>query len=271
MLKFGLRLGQHPQVVATTTPKPVHLVRRLIKQSDDGVGDVKITSGSTFDNAANLAPSFLVDLKVRYEGTRLGRQEIAGELLTDVEGALWNYVAIDEKRLDAVPEGVSLMRVIVAVDPPASSGIESAECGIVVTAIGDDEKFYVLADRSMRATPNEWARQAWGAYDAFMADAIVIEVNQGGEMATNTLKTVRQDGPIKAVHASRGKFARAEPISALYEQGRVHHVGLFAALEDQLCTWIPDGKQPSPDRLDALVWGLSELNVGITGDLLVGW
>ena len=268
MLQFGLRLGKHPQAVATTTPKPVHLVRQLIKQSGDGVGDVVITHGSTFDNADNLAPSFLAALRARYEGTRLGRQEIAGELLGDVEGALWNYAAIDAQRVPVIPEGVSLVRVIVAVDPPASSGLESAECGIVAAGLGSDDEYYVLADRSLRATPNEWARHAWGAYDAMMADAIVIEVNQGGEMATNTLRTVRQDGPIKSVHASRGKFARAEPISSLYEQGRVHHVGLLPTLEDQLCTWVPDGKQPSPDRLDALVWALTELNVGLSGQLV---
>lgn len=271
MLQFGLRLGKMPQAVATTTPKPVHLVRQLIKQAGDGVGDVVITHGSTFDNAANLAPTFLNALRARYEGTRLGRQEIAGELLGDVEGALWNYQAIDALRVPMLPEGVALARVLVAVDPPASSGVDSAECGIVVSGVGSDGHLYVLADRSLRATPNEWARQAWAAYDTFMADCIVIEVNQGGDMATNTLRTVRQDGPIRSVHASRGKFARAEPISALYEQGKVHHVGSFPTLEDQLCTWIPDGKQPSPDRLDALVWGLSELNVGVTGELLVGW
>lgn len=268
MLQFGLRLGAHPKAVATTTPKPVHLIRQLIKQSQDGVGDVVITHGSTFDNADNLAPSFLSALKARYEGTRLGRQEISGELLGDVEGALWNYATIDALRVPVIPDGVSLARVLVAVDPPASSGLESAECGIVVSALGNDGEYYVLGDRSQRATPNEWARLAWAAYDTFEADAIVIETNQGGEMAINTLRTVRQDGPIKPVHASRGKFARAEPISALYEQGRVHHVGALPTLEDQLCTWVPDGKQPSPDRLDALVWGLSELNVGLTGQLV---
>lgn len=271
MFQFGLRLGDHPRSVVTTTPKPVHLVRQLIKQSQDGVGDVVITHGSTFDNSANLAPTFLTALKARYEGTRLGRQEISGELLTDVEGALWSYTGIDETRRERLPDGVALARILVAVDPPASSGTESAECGIVVTGIGSDGHYYVLDDRSLRATPNEWARHAWSAFDEHLADSVVIEVNQGGDMATNTLRTIRPDGPIKSVHASRGKFARAEPISALYEQRRVHHLGIFPALEDQMCTWIPDGRHASPDRLDALVWGLTELNGGLTGDLMVGW
>jgi len=256
-MQFGLRLGEHPQSVATTTPKPVHLVRTLLK--GELSGDVVVTRGSTYDNAANLSPSFLSVIRGKYEGTRLGRQEIAGELLSDVEGALWNYAMIESSRLPALPDGIGLARIVVAVDPPASSGSESAECGIVVAGRGDDQRGYILADRSIRGTPNEWARAAVKAYDDFQADHVTIETNQGGEMATNTLKTVRDTLPIEAVHASRGKYARAEPVSALYEQGRISHLGTFPSLEDQYVTWVPDGKSPSPDRLDAAVWAITDL------------
>lgn len=256
-LQFGLRLGAHPRTVVATTPKPVHLVRTLLKGAESG--DVAVTRGSTYDNADNLSPAFLNAIRARYEGTRLGRQEIAGELLNDVEGALWSYAMIEATRLSALPDGVSLARIVVAVDPPASSGSDSAECGIVVAGRGDDGRGYVLADRSVRGSPNEWARAAVKAYHDFQADHITIEVNQGGEMATNTLRTVDQNVPIETVHASRGKYARAEPVSALYEQERISHLGTFAALEDQQATWVPDGRMPSPDRLDALVWAFTDL------------
>ncbi len=261
MLQFGLRLGDDPQAIATTTPKPVHLVRDLLKAEGQ---QVAVTRGSTYDNAANLAPAFLAALKARYDNTRLGRQEIAGELLSDVEGALWTYSQLDEQR-GTVPAHVTLARVVVAVDPPASSGAESAECGIVAVGLGDDGRGYILADRSQRGTPNDWARAAVALYDLLSADTIVAEINQGGEMVTHTLRTVRDTIPVTTVRASRGKFARAEPVSALYEQGRISHVDTFPTLEDQMTGWIPDGKQASPDRLDALVWGVTELFLNGTG------
>ncbi len=250
---FGLRLGADPRCVATTTPKPVTIIRELLTLQDGG--GVTVTRGSSYDNASNLAPAFFSQIVRKYEGTRLGRQELAGELLEDVEGALWNLDAIDRHRIDAVPAGVSLVRVVVAVDPPGTA--TGAECGIVVVAKGSDGRGYVLDDCSRRGTPNEWAGATIAAFDEYHADAVVIEVNQGGEMATNTLQTRRATLPVKPVHASRGKATRAEPVSSLYEQGRVSHVGAFPALEDQMCTWVP-GEQ-SPDRMDALVWGGTEL------------
>lgn len=250
---FGLRLGADPRAVFTTTPKPVSVVREILKQTESG--DAVVTRGTSYANADNLAPAFFGQIIRKYEGTRLGRQELRGELLEDVEGARWTLALIDATRLPAVPDGIDLARIVVAVDPPATS--EGAECGIVVAALGGDKRGYVLADRSRRGSPNEWANAAVAAFDDWEADAVVIETNQGGEMATSTLKTVRPRLAVKAVHASRGKATRAEPISALYEQGRVSHVGGFAALEDQMTTWLPG--ETSPDRMDALVWALTDL------------
>lgn len=255
---FGLRLGSDPRAVFTTTPKPVTVVRNLIKEVKSG--SVALTRGSTYANVDNLAPAFFNQIISRYEGTRLGRQELDGDLLEDVEGALWKLDLIDRFRIAEMPFGVSRIHVVVAVDPPASA--TGAECGIVVVAIGSDGRGYVLADMSRRGSPNEWANAAVAAYDIFEADAVVIEVNQGGDMATNTLKSVRQTLPIVPVRASRGKVTRAEPVSALYEQGRISHVGNFPALEDQMCTWVPG--ETSPDRMDGLVWGVTALMLGDT-------
>jgi phage terminase large subunit-like protein len=251
---FGLRRvgpkGDRARAIVTFTPKPNALVRELVKHPD-----AVMVRGSTTENADNLDAATLAAYKRQYEGTRLGRQELEGELLEDVEGALWTLALIDRDRLRAVPDGVSLDRVVVAIDPPATS--TGAECGIVVAGRGSDKRGYVLADRSRHGTPNEWANAAIAAYDEFDADAVVIEVNQGGEMATNTLKTVRPTLSIKAVHASRGKATRAEPVSSLYEQGRVSHVGSFPRLEEQMTTWTPGDE--SPDRMDALVWAGTDL------------
>jgi len=267
-LQFGLRDGQHPQAMVTTTPRPVHLVRQLIKQAAEGSGRVVISRGSTHDNAANLAPSFLDTIQARYGGTRLGRQEIEGELLEDVEGALWTLANIDKHRRAIVPEGVSLARVVVAVDPAATSNEESNETGIIVAAAGSDRRGYVLADVTVRAAPLEWASRAVSAFDSWEADTVVVETNQGGEMVTQTLRTVRPGLPVKEVHASRGKSTRAEPISALYEQGVISHVGSFPALEDQLTNWVPG--MTSPDRLDALVWAMTALYPHIGGQRMGG-
>jgi len=252
MLMMGLRLGVHPQVVCATTPKAVPLLKAM--RSSPGV---IVTRGKTLDNAANLAPSFLTSLMARYEGTRIGRQELEGQDLDDNPDALWSREAIDRLRVREAPE---LARVVVAIDPAVTSTAESDETGIVVAGLGTDGRGYVLADRSGRFKPDAWARRAVEAYHEHRADRIVAEGNQGGEMVTHVLRTAWPDAPVRIVHATRGKATRAEPIAALYEQGRVSHVGSLPQLEDQLCTWMPGGS--SPDRLDALVWALTELMLG---------
>ena len=257
MAMMGLRLGDKPRVVATTTPKMVPLMRTI--QASPGL---VVTRGRTLDNAANLAPSFLTGLMARYEGTRLGRQELEGEDLDDNPDALWSREVIDACRLREAPD---LVRVVVAIDPAVTSNADSDETGIVVAGLGADGRGYVLADRSGRFKPDAWARRAVEAYHEFKADRIVAEGNQGGEMVAHVLGTVEQGLPLRIVHATRGKATRAEPIAALYEQGRVSHVGGLPQLEDQLCTWTPGGS--SPDRLDALVWALTELMLG-RGDLV---
>jgi phage terminase large subunit-like protein len=248
---LGLRLGDDPRAIVTTTPRPTQLIRRLV----DDV-QVHVTRGSTYDNVANLAPQFVEQIVKRYEGTRLGRQELNAELLLDVPGALWTLAMFDERR--AAPD---LKRVVVAIDPAASSNEDSDETGIVVAGEGVDGDWYVLADRSGIFTPNEWAKRAVAAYDEFAADRIVAEVNNGGEMVGATLKTVRKGVPYTTVHASRGKAIRAEPIASLYTDRRVWHTEPFDRLEDQLVNWTPESGK-SPDRLDALVWALTELTEG---------
>ncbi|MFF4403600.1 terminase large subunit domain-containing protein [Streptomyces sp. NPDC001404] len=250
----ALRKGQHPRIVVTTTPRPTPLVRQLVGRRD---GSVHLTRGSTWENAENLSPSALAELRRRYEGTRLGRQELEGELLDDIEGALWSRDDIDAARIgsEQVPD---LVRVVVAVDPAVTSGEDADETGIVVVGEDGTGHGYVLADRSLRGSPHATMRAAVQAYRDFTADCVVGEVNNGGDYIGSLLKAVDPMVPYRAVRASRGKAIRAEPVAALYEQHRVHHVGLLAHLEDQLCTWTPEGAK-SPDRMDALVWGLTEL------------
>lgn len=258
MLQFGLRLGDKPRQCVTTTPRPTPLIRYLMKQER-----WVVTRGSTYDNKANLAPSFVKQIISRYEGTRLGRQELNAEVLDDAPGALWTRAKLDEtrrKKTDRLPD---MQRVVVAIDPAASAGNEEgqAETGIVVAGIGTDGRGYVLDDVSCRQTPNGWARQAVAAYDLYAADAIVAETNQGGEMVEQTIRSVRPGVPYIGVRASRGKVTRAEPVAALYEQGRVSHVGAFPALEDQMVLFTPLGIEggTTADRTDALVWAMTEL------------
>lgn len=264
--QFGLRLGAHPKCLVTTTPRPLPLIKKLV--ADDSV---HVTKGRTFDNAGNLAASFLRQVENEYGGTRLGRQELDGEILGDIPGALWSRENIDEDRLKEAPEDFE--QVLVAVDPAASSNEGSDENGIVVVGLARDSdgyaRGYVLEDASLKGTPEEWGRQAVRMYKKWSADKIVAEKNQGGEMVTHVLKSIDRAVPVKLVHASRGKVIRAEPISSLYEQHRVHHVGRFDKLEDQMCLFSVDNLRNanfgSPDRVDALVWGLSEIFDKIAG------
>jgi phage terminase large subunit-like protein len=257
-LEMTLRSGPDPRRVVTTTPRPRPLLRDLL--ADPATA---LVHGTTYDNAANLAPGFLQRLVRKYQGTRLGRQELTAELLNEAEGALWQRAAIESARRAAAPQ---FKRVVVAIDPAVSSGEGAAETGIIVAALGSDGHGYILADLSGRYSPEGWATAAIAAYRAYGADRVIGEVNNGGDMIGATLRAVDSTVAFRAVHASRGKRTRAEPVAALYEQGRVHHVGAFPKLEDQMTAWEPGGDQPSPDRLDAAVWGLSELMLGAGGE-----
>ena len=251
--QFGARLGNHPRTIVTTTPRPTKLIKDLLKRDN-----VRVVRGSTFDNAKNLAPSALAELRLRYENTRLGRQELYGEVLEEVEGALWTRDIIESARVTKCPP---LVRIVVGVDPAVTSGESSDETGIVVAGITADGHYYVLDDKTLRATPDAWARVAVNTYHEHKADRIVAETNNGGDMVTLLMRQVDSTVSVKKVTATRGKQLRAEPISSLYEQGRVHHVGYFAELEMQMCEWTPQSNE-SPDRLDALVWAITELNTG---------
>ena len=255
---FGLRLGSAPRWMATTTPRNIALIRGLLAR--DGAG-VTVTRGTSDENLCNLSPSYRRNVIDRYRDSRLGRQELFAELLEDVPGALWSRRALEDCRVASAPD---LARVIVAVDPPASSGDHANECGIVVVGVDEGGRAFVLDDWSAQGSPDEWARKVVAAYRLHEADTIVAEVNQGGEMVAAVIRSVLADAPVKMVRATRGKFVRAEPVSALYEQGRVKHVGVLATLEDQMIGFTAERAASrsdgfSPDRVDALVWGLSEL------------
>ncbi len=264
-LMLGMRLGRRPQVLATTTPRPVPLVRQLAAR--EGV-DTVVTRGRTADNAAHLAEGFLAAMEEGYGGTRLGRQELDGELIEEIEGALWTRDLLERCRARHVPEK-GLTRVVVAVDPPASAHGDA--CGIVVAGLGADGRAYVLADASVeKMRPEGWARAVAGAAAAYGADRVVAEANNGGAMVESVLRAAEAGLPVKLVHASRGKAARAEPVAALYEAGRVAHRGAFPDLEDEMCGLIAgggyEGPGRSPDRADALVWALTELMLTRRGD-----
>jgi phage terminase large subunit-like protein len=259
MLQFCLRLGRHPRVCVTTTPRPTKLVRKLTKLST-----THITTGSTFDNAANLAGTYLEAVKAQYEGTRLGRQELYAEILEEAEGALWTTDTLDAAQIsrEDVP---NLNRIVVALDPAVTANAESDMTGIMVAGVDVNGIGYVLADYTDKLSPEGWAQKAVELYHMYQADRIVAEVNQGGDMVKTTLRGVDETIPFKAVRASRGKYARAEPISALYERGLVKHVRNpldgqnLNELETQMRTWEPLGSIGSPDRLDACVWALTDL------------
>jgi phage terminase large subunit-like protein len=255
-LRFGLRLGSDPRCVITSTPRPTRLIREIIAQPT-----TVQTQSSTYANRANLAPAFVDQIIADYDGTRLGRQEIWGEILEDVPGALWHHECLDELRVRKAPD--DLKQIVVSVDPAVSSSEGSDETGIVVIGTDEHEQAFVLADLSGHHAPTEWAQKVVNAFHRHQANWVVAETNQGGEMVRDMLRGIDPSLPVKMVQARRGKYQRAEPAAAFYEQGRVHHVGCHAALEDQMCTFTSDmdRRQGSPERVDALVWGLTHLLV----------
>lgn len=273
-LQFGLRLGDHPKQIVTTTPRPIKLLKDIILRSD-----TYITKGNTRENLVNLAPAFKAAVVERYKDTRLGRQELDAELLDDTPGALWSRELIERQRVLPVNSTMPIilpdfLRVVVAIDPPATEG--GAEAGIIVVGIDGQKRGYLLEDASLQGTPDEWGRATVIAYDEWDADLIVYEANQGGDMVAHVLRSAARSMrekqersadfvPVKPVHATRGKYVRAEPVAQLYEQGKIYHVGSFANLEDQMCEYTPEGISTlgySPDRMDALVWGFTELLIG---------
>ncbi|WP_210490931.1 DNA-packaging protein [Microvirga antarctica] len=254
MLQFGLRLGAQPRQMVTTTPRPIPLLKRFLADPR-----VAVSRARTADNASNLAPVFLDTVVGRYQGSRLGRQELDGEMIEDRPDALWTREGLEIHRLDAAPP---MARIVVAVDPPATSSRRADACGLVAAGLDEGGQAYVLADESARGLkPSEWAMKAIALYRRLKADALVVEVNQGGEMVTSVIREVDPSVPVTSVRATRGKYLRAEPVAVLYNQGRVHHVGALPDLEDELCDFGPGGLTSgrSPDRLDALVWALTEL------------
>ena len=255
MLAFTMRFGNDPRVIVTTTPRAIPVMREMLNDET-----TVVTRGSTFDNRSNLPAAFLNKLQKKYAGTRLGRQELEAELLEDLVGALWNHQAIDETRVEAMP---AMRRIVVAIDPSGTKGVEDSgdSIGIVIAGKGVDDRGYVLGDFTCKLSPSGWGARAVEAYHRFGADRLVAEKNFGGAMVEHVIRTVDKNVSYKEVNASRGKVVRAEPIAALYEQKRISHVGGFAELEDQMCSMGPDGfvGEGSPDRVDALVWALTDL------------
>lgn len=265
---FGLRLPPDPRAMISTTPLPIKLLKRILN-----MGTTRKTISTTYENIKNLAPAFAEEILAQYEGTRLGRQELHAEILDDLPGALWNHAMIDELRID---KGVSdpvfslpdMIRIVVAVDPAMTHTETSAETGIIVAGIGPCACFgeeqihgFVLADRTVRGSPKTWGTRVAVAYGEYGADKVVAEVNNGGDLVEANIRAIDQLVPVKKVHASRGKYIRAEPVSALYEQGKIHHVGLFPELEDQMCSMLPEGSLDLMDRADAVVWAFTELMI----------
>lgn len=249
MLMLGLRLGSDPRTVITTTPRPTKTIKELVKDKT-----TVVTGGSTYDNMANLARAFIDKIITKYEGTRLGRQELYAQLLDDVPGALWSRDMLDKHRVSIVPE---LKLVGVAIDPAVTANEESNETGIIVGGLSEDGHGYVIQDDSGKYTPEGWAAKACRLYHLHEANSIIAEVNNGGDLVRSVILNSDQSVRYEAVRASRGKYTRAEPVAQLYEQGKIHHVGMFGELEDQMCSWVPG--DDSPDRIDALVWLMTKL------------
>lgn len=259
-LEMGLRLGANPRTIITTTPRPKQIIRDIMKDAA-----THLTTGSMFDNSGNLPEKFIKRMENKYEGTRLGRQELYAEVLDDVIGAMWTHNSIEELRLPELlddqhaPEGVEIVRQMVSIDPAVTSDDNSNETGIVAGFSGyiegDDRLHaFITHDISSVCAPNQWARKACNLYHALQADRIVAEVNNGGDLVETVIKNISGDAAYMAVRATKDKKRRAEPIAALYEQGRVHHLGVFPQLEDQMCLFNPHTYEGSPDRLDAMVW-----------------
>lgn len=262
-LQFGARMGNNVRGIITSTPRPIRFLKDILARQT-----TYVTRGSTYENRDNLAASFIAEIEEQYAGTRIGRQEINGELLDDDPNALWKRADIDADRVLVAP--CDMARIVVAVDPSCTD--TGDEAGIIVAGKGVDGQYYVLCDASKQASPAVWAKAVIGAFQQWKADRIIYETNQGGQMVLATLATA--DPAIKAVcrgiHASRGKIVRAEPIAALAEQHRIHHVGCFGALEDELCTYTGEAGQKSPNRLDAYVYAISELSGRQAGTVSLG-
>ena len=258
-LMFGFRLGEDPRGICTTTPKPLKWLMHLIASPD-----TVVTRHSSYENRSNLTPAFFRSIVQKYEGTRIGRQELEAEILTDVQGALWTRTLIDATRgkvADVQPEGI--IRIVVAIDPAVSHNEDSDETGIIVAALTRGWHVLILDDLSCRESPLGWAKIAIAAYRSRRADRIVAEVNNGGDLVAGNIRAVDPSASVRSVRASRGKYIRAEPVAALYEQGRVHHIGTFPELEGQMTGWTPQSNEKSPDRMDALVWAVTELLIDI--------
>lgn len=252
---FCLRLGENPRMVITTTPRATEMIRTIIEAHRDWAF---VTRGSTFDNGDNLSKDFLEQITRRYEGTKVGEQELYGRVLSQLEGALWSHEMIRRSLVQVHPP---LRRIVIAVDPAATSHAKSDETGIIVAGICDKNEVYILKDLSGKYTPNQWAQKAVEAYTSYQANVIVAEVNQGGDLVTNVIRTCNPSVRVKTVHATQGKAIRAEPVVALYEQGRVKHLPGLEVLETQLSEYVPGESSKSPDRMDALVWGVTELAI----------
>lgn len=252
MVQMGLRRGKDPRLVLTTTPRPIEALKKLMADPM-----TIVSRSSTAMNAANLAPAFMARMEDRYAGTRLGRQELMGELITSVKGALFTHKLLESCHIKSCP---TLQRIVIGVDPPVTSGPDADACGIVVAGRSEAGNAIVLADGSLEnAAPHEWAARVAHLYQVHEADLVAAEVNQGGDLVEATLRAAAPHLPIRKVRATRGKHVRAEPVAALYAQGRVQHLGTFAALEDEMCAFVPGTRGKSPDRMDALVWALTEL------------
>ncbi len=255
-LQLCLRLGDNPRCILTTTPRPTKLMKELISSPD-----VVVTKGSTFDNIANLAPTYIDQIRKQFLNTRLGAQELYAEMLTETAGALWQRTMIQYQQppYEEASHRPALERIVIAIDPATTTHDHSDETGIIVAGIDANKQAYVLEDHSGKLSPNDWGRRVVDCYYRLNADRIVVEINKGGDLVENVLKSIDPTIPLKVVRATRGKYTRAEPIAALYEQKRVFHAQPFTLLEQQICDYIPGITSKSPDRMDALVWALTEL------------